>query len=309
MAGSGRGHARRRHQARAKFPDDLFPDFRVVAQVREVQFVQQQVGRLQPRVVARHAILVDERTLRRRVRGWSRFGVQSWSLQTGTRLGCLVRRSRRWRSRPAGLTGDEDRRHDQHAPACQQSLTHTSPSVVCRAIALSYARTRLIYADQSSLSSFLWVEEFRPLKMPSLRSAATSSGAESPSSKGQLASRSQGRFSIEGSEKVHRKWPVVRRDSAGLGGRACVPQSRWRRSLFPGPAVRRRRRRTARPPWRRRLGMGGLRLEGFYGVLGIVALTLVLGLAARACRADCPLYRWTLGSTVITARLARCRPK
>jgi hypothetical protein len=41
--------------------------------------------------------------------------------------------------------------------------------------------------------------------------------------------------------------------------------------------------------------MGGLRLNGVYGVLGIVALTLVLGLAARACRADVTLVPVDLG--------------
>ncbi len=54
--------SRRRHHARAKLPDDFFADFRMVPEMREVQLVQQQVGRLQLRVVARHAILVDELT-------------------------------------------------------------------------------------------------------------------------------------------------------------------------------------------------------------------------------------------------------
>jgi len=55
-------HSCRRHHARPKSPDDFFPDFRMVPELCEVQLVQQQVGRLQPRVVAHHTILVDERT-------------------------------------------------------------------------------------------------------------------------------------------------------------------------------------------------------------------------------------------------------
>ena len=77
VAGVRPRHSGRRHHPGAKFPDDFFADLRMVAEVRQVQLVEQQVGRLQLCVVAAHAILVDDRALggcvggklRRRCRG------------------------------------------------------------------------------------------------------------------------------------------------------------------------------------------------------------------------------------------------
>ena len=61
-------HAGRRHHAGAQLADDFFADLRVVAEVREIELVEQQVRRLQPRVVAGHTVLVDQRALRGGVR-------------------------------------------------------------------------------------------------------------------------------------------------------------------------------------------------------------------------------------------------
>ena len=58
--------ARRRHQARADFPEDILPDLRVIPKSCEVEFVQEESGLLAdvgPGIVATHTILVEERTL------------------------------------------------------------------------------------------------------------------------------------------------------------------------------------------------------------------------------------------------------
>ncbi len=60
----GPAHARRRHHAAAQLPHGFLPDLRVVGQMREVHGVEREVGGLGALVVARHAVLVEERTLR-----------------------------------------------------------------------------------------------------------------------------------------------------------------------------------------------------------------------------------------------------
>jgi hypothetical protein len=57
-------HFRRRHHARAQFPDDLFAYLRLVPEVCQVQLVQLQIGRLQLGVMANHTIPVEDRALR-----------------------------------------------------------------------------------------------------------------------------------------------------------------------------------------------------------------------------------------------------
>ena len=49
-------HSRRGHYAGAEFADDLFPQFRVITRCCKIQFLERQVGSLDPVVMARDAI-------------------------------------------------------------------------------------------------------------------------------------------------------------------------------------------------------------------------------------------------------------
>ena len=56
--------AGRRHEAGAKLPHDLFPDVRVGADIRHVQRVEREPGRLQLLVVAGDAVAIEDGALR-----------------------------------------------------------------------------------------------------------------------------------------------------------------------------------------------------------------------------------------------------
>ena len=56
--------AGRRHQAAAQLADDLLPDLGVAADGGDIEGVEGQVGCLEARVVARHAVAVEDRPLR-----------------------------------------------------------------------------------------------------------------------------------------------------------------------------------------------------------------------------------------------------
>ena len=96
-------HARRRHHAAAKLPHGFLPHVRVVGQMREVQGVERDVGGLGALVVTRHAVLVEERALRRlgrRGRAPARRAAAS---------GCAARRPRSTQStlRPQSKSQDD----------------------------------------------------------------------------------------------------------------------------------------------------------------------------------------------------------
>ena len=56
----------------AQLADDLFADLRVVAEVRQIELIEQQVRRLQPCVMAGDAVLIDQRALLGNIRVWAR---------------------------------------------------------------------------------------------------------------------------------------------------------------------------------------------------------------------------------------------
>ena len=73
-ASAGRFEPRRRHHSCSQFPDNLFPDFRVIADRGQIQVFKRKIRGLQPIVMTRHAVLVEQRALlraRRRSRAGS----------------------------------------------------------------------------------------------------------------------------------------------------------------------------------------------------------------------------------------------
>ena len=74
-----RADRRRRHLTRAQLPRDFFPDLRMRRNVGEREVLQREPGGLEPIVVARHAVRVDEAGVflrrRKRAHGWR------WRLQ------------------------------------------------------------------------------------------------------------------------------------------------------------------------------------------------------------------------------------
>ena len=68
VAGSGRGMPDGGIMPARSFRTIFSPISGVVAEVREIELVEQQVGRLQLLVVADHTVLIDERALRGDVR-------------------------------------------------------------------------------------------------------------------------------------------------------------------------------------------------------------------------------------------------
>ena len=50
-----------RHHACAELPDDLLSDFCLIGNMVQVQLIEQQIGRLQPGIVARYTVLIEQR--------------------------------------------------------------------------------------------------------------------------------------------------------------------------------------------------------------------------------------------------------
>jgi hypothetical protein len=92
-------HVRRRHQPRARLAHHDFRDVAVLAQLRQIELIKQEICGLRALVVAGDTVLVDERASCRRIWNWRRHG-------RGGRLRSRLRRrrgrGRRGRRRLAG---------------------------------------------------------------------------------------------------------------------------------------------------------------------------------------------------------------